>query len=160
MSRGLLKLWKSFKYFINVSSPINLWIFSKKAATKYYLLSEGAYFMVSSSSPVTDIAAANTYKLSHHYLLLKYFVMHKLWHWHQFWMIVSWSKVWEPVDQRLTDTDLVTQHSIEWLFSEQKDVDDNCGLMNLNEATLLNNIRMRYDRDKIYTYVANILVRN
>ena len=31
--------------------------------------------------------------------------------------------------------------------------------MNLNEATLLNNIRMRYDRDKIYTYVANILVR-
>ena len=30
--------------------------------------------------------------------------------------------------------------------------------MNLNEATLLNNIRLRYDRDKIYTYVANILV--
>jgi myosin-6 len=42
---------------------------------------------------------------------------------------------------------------------EQKDVDDNCGLMNLNEATLLNNIRLRYDRDRIYTYVANILVK-
>jgi myosin-6 len=37
-------------------------------------------------------------------------------------------------------------------------VDDNCGLMYLNEATLLNNIRQRYVKDKIYTYVANILV--
>ena len=69
--------------------------------------------MVSSSSPVTDIAAANIYMLSHHFLLFKYFVMQKLLTWHQFWMIVSWSKVWEPVDQRLTDTDLVTQHLIE-----------------------------------------------
>ena len=30
--------------------------------------------------------------------------------------------------------------------------------MYLNEATLLNNIRQRYLRDKIYTYVANILI--
>ena len=41
---------------------------------------------------------------------------------------------------------------------DTKDVDDNCGLMYLNEATLLNNIKQRYQRDKIYTYVANILV--
>ncbi|GIY16900.1 unconventional myosin-VI [Caerostris extrusa] len=41
---------------------------------------------------------------------------------------------------------------------DDKDVDDNCGLMHLNEATLLNNIRLRYNRDQIYTYVANILI--
>ena len=41
---------------------------------------------------------------------------------------------------------------------DRKIVDDNCGLMYLNEATLLNNIRLRYERDKIYTYVANILI--
>ncbi|KAK7077209.1 Unconventional myosin-VI [Halocaridina rubra] len=41
---------------------------------------------------------------------------------------------------------------------DSKDVDDNCALMYLNEATLLNNIHLRYDRDKIYTYVANILI--
>ncbi|XP_044727037.1 myosin heavy chain 95F isoform X2 [Chrysoperla carnea] len=38
------------------------------------------------------------------------------------------------------------------------DVDDNCEMMFLNEATLLNNIRTRYNKDKIYTYVANILI--
>ncbi|XP_043204148.1 unconventional myosin-VI-like isoform X1 [Amphibalanus amphitrite] len=41
---------------------------------------------------------------------------------------------------------------------DNKDVDDNCALMNLNEATLLNNVRLRYGRDAIYTYVANILL--
>ncbi|CAG0926234.1 unnamed protein product, partial [Notodromas monacha] len=30
--------------------------------------------------------------------------------------------------------------------------------MYLNEATLLNNVRLRYLKDKIYTYVGNILV--
>ncbi|XP_066921977.1 unconventional myosin-VI-like [Clytia hemisphaerica] len=39
-----------------------------------------------------------------------------------------------------------------------KDHDDNCALMYLNEATLLNNIKIRYKTDKIYTYVANILI--
>ncbi|XP_014615269.1 PREDICTED: myosin heavy chain 95F [Polistes canadensis] len=39
-----------------------------------------------------------------------------------------------------------------------KDVEDNCALMYLNEATLLNNIRTRYFKDSIYTYVANILI--
>ncbi|KAG7159253.1 Unconventional myosin-VI-like, partial [Homarus americanus] len=41
---------------------------------------------------------------------------------------------------------------------DSKEVDDNCALMYLNEATLLNNIRLRYNRDKIYTYVANIVI--
>ena len=42
--------------------------------------------------------------------------------------------------------------------NEKKEVDDNCGLMYLNEATLLHNIKLRYNKDKIYTYVANILI--
>ena len=33
---------------------------------------------------------------------------------------------------------------------DNKDVDDNCGLMYLNEATLLNNLRIRYMKNKIY----------
>ncbi|XP_013788339.1 unconventional myosin-VI-like [Limulus polyphemus] len=41
---------------------------------------------------------------------------------------------------------------------DEKDVDDNCALMYLNEATLLNNVYLRYKRDQIYTYVANILI--
>ncbi|VDO07017.1 unnamed protein product [Rodentolepis nana] len=36
--------------------------------------------------------------------------------------------------------------------------DDNCALINLNEATLLENVKQRYMKDKIYTYVANILI--
>ncbi|XP_064629701.1 unconventional myosin-VI-like isoform X2 [Lineus longissimus] len=41
---------------------------------------------------------------------------------------------------------------------DNKDVDDNCALMYLNEATLLNNVKIRYMKDQIYTYVANILI--
>uniref|UniRef100_A0A915AE15 Myosin motor domain-containing protein n=1 Tax=Parascaris univalens TaxID=6257 RepID=A0A915AE15_PARUN len=40
----------------------------------------------------------------------------------------------------------------------KKDVDDNCALMYLNEATLLNNCRLRYMKKQIYTYIANILI--
>ncbi|KAK7866674.1 hypothetical protein R5R35_006058 [Gryllus longicercus] len=43
-------------------------------------------------------------------------------------------------------------------LDDNKDVEDNCALMYLNPATLLNNIRLRYKKDKIYTYVANILI--
>ncbi|KAK0416370.1 hypothetical protein QR680_012444 [Steinernema hermaphroditum] len=42
--------------------------------------------------------------------------------------------------------------------NQEKDVDDNCALMYLNEGTLLNNCRKRYERKQIYSYVANILV--
>lgn len=38
------------------------------------------------------------------------------------------------------------------------DVDDNCALIHLNEAALLENVRVRFFRDKIYTYVAHILI--
>ncbi|XP_030880090.1 unconventional myosin-VI [Leptonychotes weddellii] len=40
----------------------------------------------------------------------------------------------------------------------KKNVEDNCSLMYLNEATLLHNIKVRYSKDRIYTYVANILI--
>lgn len=39
-----------------------------------------------------------------------------------------------------------------------KDVEDNCSLMYLNEGTLLHNLRVRYKKNQIYTYVANILL--
>uniref|UniRef100_A0A3B3TB06 Unconventional myosin-VI n=1 Tax=Paramormyrops kingsleyae TaxID=1676925 RepID=A0A3B3TB06_9TELE len=39
-----------------------------------------------------------------------------------------------------------------------KQVEDNCSLMYLNEATLLNNVKVRYSKEKIYTFVANILI--
>ncbi|XP_050509251.1 myosin heavy chain 95F isoform X2 [Diabrotica virgifera virgifera] len=39
-----------------------------------------------------------------------------------------------------------------------KNYDDNCEMMFLNEGSLLNNIRSRYYQDKIYSYVANILI--
>ncbi|XP_042186086.1 unconventional myosin-VI isoform X1 [Oncorhynchus tshawytscha] len=39
-----------------------------------------------------------------------------------------------------------------------KHMEDNCSLMYLNEGTLLNNVRVRYSKDEIYTYVANILI--
>ncbi|XP_074625951.1 unconventional myosin-VI-like [Acropora palmata] len=39
-----------------------------------------------------------------------------------------------------------------------RDFEDNCSLMFLNEATLLHNLKIRYQKDKIYTYVANILL--
>ncbi|XP_006813001.1 unconventional myosin-VI-like [Saccoglossus kowalevskii] len=41
---------------------------------------------------------------------------------------------------------------------ENKSVADNCALMYLNEATLLNNVKLRYKKQEIYTYVANILI--
>eukprot|EP00056_Hartaetosiga_gracilis_P005905 m.90743 g.90743 ORF g.90743 m.90743 type:complete len:135 (+) comp12313_c0_seq1:1971-2375(+) len=41
---------------------------------------------------------------------------------------------------------------------DAKDQDDNCALMYLNEGTLLNNLRRRFMKDKIYTYTANILL--
>lgn len=38
------------------------------------------------------------------------------------------------------------------------DVEDNCALIQLNEAALLENVRVRFQKDKIYTYVAHILI--
>ncbi|XP_061651515.1 myosin VIb isoform X4 [Phyllopteryx taeniolatus] len=51
---------------------------------------------------------------------------------------------------------------ISQVFSAEDDVnkhvEDNCSLMYLNEATLLNNVKVRYNKEYIYTYVANILI--
>lgn len=41
---------------------------------------------------------------------------------------------------------------------KDRDYDDNCEMMFLNEASLLHNIRVRYYKNKIYSYVANILI--
>ncbi|XP_029649118.1 unconventional myosin-VI isoform X3 [Octopus sinensis] len=41
---------------------------------------------------------------------------------------------------------------------DNKNVDDNCALMYLNEATLLHNCKVRYYKNQIYTYTANILI--
>lgn len=41
---------------------------------------------------------------------------------------------------------------------DNKDVEDNCALMYLNEATLLHNCKIRYYKNQIYTYTANILI--
>ncbi|XP_012941999.2 unconventional myosin-VI [Aplysia californica] len=41
---------------------------------------------------------------------------------------------------------------------DNKECDDNCALMYLNEATLLHNIKIRYMKNQIYTYTANILI--
>ncbi|XP_033979516.1 myosin VIb isoform X4 [Trematomus bernacchii] len=64
----------------------------------------------------------------------------------------------EPVNQR-GKTFLAPMSQV---FPAEEDVnkhvEDNCTLMYLNEATLLNNVRVRYNKDHIYTYVANILI--
>jgi len=39
-----------------------------------------------------------------------------------------------------------------------KDCDDICGLMYLNEGTMLHNLDLRYKKDEIYTYTANVLL--
>ncbi|NXH20680.1 MYO6 protein, partial [Bucco capensis] len=64
----------------------------------------------------------------------------------------------EPLNQK----GKVFQAAINQVFpaeeDSKKDVEDNCSLMYLNEATLLHNIKVRYSKDRIYTYVANILI--
>ncbi|UJR27958.1 hypothetical protein I4U23_009216 [Adineta vaga] len=60
------------------------------------------------------------------------------------------------VDTRKTT--VIPYDSVYQAEEYDKDVDDNCALMYLNEATLLNNVRRRYKKDFIYTYVANILI--
>lgn len=53
--------------------------------------------------------------------------------------------------------DLKTLEQNNW-HNPTRDVDDNCALIHLNEAALLENVRLRFQQDKIYTYVAHILV--
>lgn len=60
-----------------------------------------------------------------------------------------------PCHEQLRLAELVDAR---WRRDGQPDVDDNCALVQLNEAALLDNIRLRFFRDKIYTYVAHILI--
>ncbi|KAF2360204.1 Myosin N-terminal SH3-like [Trinorchestia longiramus] len=66
----------------------------------------------------------------------------------------------EPVTKQRNATPITVSYDRVYPAEDDdnKDVDDNCALMYLNEATLLNNVRVRYSKDKIYTYVANILI--
>uniref|UniRef100_A0A8C1L1A3 Unconventional myosin-VI n=1 Tax=Cyprinus carpio TaxID=7962 RepID=A0A8C1L1A3_CYPCA len=64
----------------------------------------------------------------------------------------------EPLNQRGKNF----QASVNQVFPAEDDVnkhvEDNCSFVYLSEATLLNNVRVRYSKDKIYTFVANILI--
>ncbi|CAG0920544.1 unnamed protein product [Notodromas monacha] len=64
----------------------------------------------------------------------------------------------QPVDRRFKAVNCAFDRVFPAEENDAKDFDDNCGLMYLNEATLLHNVRLRYMKDHIYTYVANILI--
>ena len=64
----------------------------------------------------------------------------------------------QPFDHR---PPVVATYDRLWPAEEEdgKEVDDNCGLMYLNEATLLNNVKLRYSKDKIYTVGFSVLTQ-
>lgn len=64
----------------------------------------------------------------------------------------------EPLDQKGKTFLALINQVFPAEEDNKKDVEDNCSLMYLNEATLLHNIKVRYSKDRIYTYVANILI--
>ncbi|XP_027406777.1 unconventional myosin-VI isoform X6 [Bos indicus] len=64
----------------------------------------------------------------------------------------------EPLDQKGKTFLALINQVFPAEEDSKKDVEDNCSLMYLNEATLLHNIKVRYSKDRIYTYVANILI--
>lgn len=59
-----------------------------------------------------------------------------------------------PCDQ----LDIKLLHQRQGRGDQMGDVDDSCALIQLHEAALLENARLRFHRDKIYTYVAHILI--
>ncbi|XP_043933429.1 unconventional myosin-IXa isoform X2 [Protopterus annectens] len=62
----------------------------------------------------------------------------------------SWLKVTEE-RRRMMERGFLPQ-------PQQKDYDDLCSLPDLNEKTLLENLRNRFKQEKIYTYVGSILI--
>ncbi|KAL7669053.1 hypothetical protein ACOME3_009724 [Neoechinorhynchus agilis] len=68
----------------------------------------------------------------------------------------------DTIKVRLLDTKDLREFPYDHVYaaepSSQHLPDDNCALMYLNPATLLENTRARYAQDAIYTYVANILI--
>nr|CAI5863964.1 unnamed protein product [Callosobruchus analis] len=63
-----------------------------------------------------------------------------------------------PLDAKFQKRTLPFSDIFRANVEKDRDYDDNCEMMFLNEASLLNNIRLRYYKNKIYTYVANILI--
>ncbi|CAH1962799.1 unnamed protein product [Acanthoscelides obtectus] len=63
-----------------------------------------------------------------------------------------------PLDKKFQKRTLPFSDIFRANVEKDRDYDDNCEMMFLNEASLLNNIRTRYYKNKIYTYVANILI--
>lgn len=64
----------------------------------------------------------------------------------------------QPLDKKFPKKHYLFDETFPACESDAVDHDDCCELMFLNEATLLDNIRNRYFKDKIYTYIANILI--
>uniref|UniRef100_A0A336N3K1 CSON010499 protein n=1 Tax=Culicoides sonorensis TaxID=179676 RepID=A0A336N3K1_CULSO len=64
----------------------------------------------------------------------------------------------QPVDRKAPKRQCLLDEIYPACENEKTDHDDSCEMMFLNEATLLDNIKNRYYKDKIYTYVANILI--
>ncbi|XP_068000435.1 LOW QUALITY PROTEIN: unconventional myosin-IXa [Melanerpes formicivorus] len=62
----------------------------------------------------------------------------------------SWLRVTEE-RRRMVERGLLPQ-------PPHRDYDDLCGLPDLNEKTLLENLRQRFKQEKIYTYVGSILI--
>lgn len=63
----------------------------------------------------------------------------------------------EPLDRKFPKRQ-VAMEDVYPSCDGPQDHDDNCELMLLNEGTFLDNLKTRYFKDKIYTYVANILI--
>ncbi|KAK3097679.1 hypothetical protein FSP39_012037 [Pinctada imbricata] len=64
----------------------------------------------------------------------------------------------EPFDAPGTTINAIYDRTYPAEEYDNKDVEDNCALMYLNEATLLHNMRIRYMKNQIYTFTANILI--
>ena len=62
----------------------------------------------------------------------------------------------QPLDRALPA--LVASYDSLYPAEEEKDkeVEDNCSLMYLNEATLLNNVRLRYSKVHFYKYPSDL----
>ncbi|XP_063708538.1 myosin heavy chain 95F isoform X2 [Culicoides brevitarsis] len=64
----------------------------------------------------------------------------------------------QPLDRKAPKRQCLLDEIYPACENDKTDHDDSCEMMFLNEATLLDNIKNRYYKDKIYTFVANILI--
>ncbi|XP_060526267.1 myosin heavy chain 95F isoform X2 [Cylas formicarius] len=63
-----------------------------------------------------------------------------------------------PLDSKHAKRTLPFSDIYRAYVEKDRDYDDNCEMMFLNEGSLLHNIRTRYYKNKIYSFVANILI--